>query len=107
MQEGRDFPKHHKIWDLWSMAKKITIKVFENENESPDLDSAEHVIREFSNIDYDSLAFRYPTTKDGNTTIKDEVKHINIRRLAKHIERLSNDLEGISAGISDCRDLQR
>ena len=106
LEEGNDFPKHHKIWDLWCVAKNISIKVFENENEPPELDYAEHVIKEFSQIDPDSFAFRYPTTKQGDKTLEGVI-HINIRRLAEHIERLAKDLEGISTGISVYREWQQ
>lgn len=105
LEEGSDFPKHHKIWDLWCIAKKISIKALENENEPPVLDYAEHVIKEFSQIDPDSFAFRYPTTKQGDKTLG-EVTHINIRRMAEHIEKLSRDLEDISTGISIYREWQ-
>lgn len=103
LEEGWDFPKHHRIWNLWHTAKRISIKVFENEDESPSLDYAEHVIREFSRIDSDSFAFRYPTTRQGDTTLQG-ITHINIRRMAEHIGNLSRDLDGISAGIAVYRD---
>ncbi|MBF0411762.1 MAG: hypothetical protein HQK70_03510 [Desulfamplus sp.] len=106
LEEGNDFPKHHKIFDLWCLAKKIILKSFDNEEESPDLKYAEHVIREFSQIDPDSFSFRYPTTKNGDKTL-DGVLHINIRRLATHVEALSKDLESISIGISVYRDWQK
>ena len=48
LEEGNDFPKHHKIWDLWCTAKRIITKVFENENEPLNLEYTEHVIREFN-----------------------------------------------------------
>ncbi len=106
LEEGHDFPKHHKIWDLWCITKKIAIKAFENENEPSALDYTEHVIKEFSQIDPDSFAFRYPITKQGDRTLGG-VTHINIRRMAEHIEKLSRDLEGISTGISVYRDWQQ
>ena len=106
LEEGNDFPKHHKIWDLWCTAKKIAIKAFENEDVPPDLKYAEHVINEFSRIDPESFSFRYPTTKQGDKTL-DRVKYVNIRRLAMHVEELSRDLEGISTGISVYRDWQQ
>ncbi len=106
LDEGRDFPMHHKIWDLWCTAKELSVKAFENENEQPTFDYAEHVIKEFSQIDPDSFAFRYPATKQGDKTLEG-VTHINIRRLAEHIEGLSKDLEGISTGISVYRGWQQ
>jgi len=106
LEEGSDFPQHHKIWDLWCTAKKIITKVFENENDPLDLGYAEHVIREFSQIDPDSFSFRYPIDKQGGKTLKG-VTHINIRRLALHIDELSKDLDGASTGISVYLDWQQ
>jgi hypothetical protein len=100
LEEGNDFPKHHNIWDLWCTARRIVIKAFQNENEPPNFKYVEHVINEFSQIDPDSISFRYPTTKQGDKTIEEEVSHINIRRLASHVEELSKDLDGVSMGIS-------
>ena len=106
LEKGNDFPTHHKIWDLWCMAKEIVIKAFENASKLPDLKYAEHVIKEFSRIDPDSYYFRYPTTKEGKNTLEG-ITHINIRRLAEHLEDLSKILENISSGISVYRDWQK
>lgn len=105
LDEGNDFPKHHKIWDLWCVVKKIAIKAFEKEDSQSDLQYAEHVIKEFSKIDPDSFSFRYPINKQGEKTIEG-IKYINIRRLAMHVEELYKDLEGISTAISVYRDWQ-
>lgn len=105
LEERGGFPAHHKIWDLWCVAKKISTRVFANEKEPPVFDCVEHVIREFARIDSGSFAFRYPTTKRGDKTLEG-VTHINIRRMAEHIDRLSRDLEGISTGISVYRGWQ-
>ena len=105
LEEGSDFPKHHNIWDLWCTAKKIAIKVFEGDDPTT-LKYAEHVIREFAQIDPDSFSFRYPTNKEGQNTLEG-VSHINIRRLGSHIDKLSKDLEGLSTGISVYRDWQQ
>ena len=105
LEEGNDFPKHHNIWNLWCTAKQISIKVFENEIEHPDFSYAEHVIKEFSQIDPDSFSFRYPTDKQGDKTLEG-ITHINIRRVAQHIKGLSKELDSISLGISVYREWQ-
>lgn len=107
VEEGNDFPKHHKIWALWCLAKKLMIKVsIKIFDEKPlDLNHAEHVIKEFAQVDPESLSFRYPATKQGNKNL-DGIPHINIRRLAEHMEGLSKDLESVSIAISVYRDWQ-
>jgi len=108
LEDGKDFPKHHKIWDLWCLAKEIIIKVSTDifDEEPFDLKYAEHVIKEFSQVDPESFSFRYPTTKDGDKNLSG-ISHINIRRLAEHIESLSKDLESISTAISVYREWQQ
>lgn len=106
LEEGSSYPKHHKISDLWNTAKSIAIRVFENDNEPPDFDYAEHVITEFSKIDPESFSFRYPESKSGENQLAG-ITHINIRRAAVHINELAKDLEGISEVISAYRDCQQ
>jgi len=106
LEQGNTFPMHHKILDLWNTAKSLATKVFENESGPPDFSYADHVITEFSNVDPDSFAFRYPESKSGANPL-DGITHINIRRAAEHINELAKDLDGISLGISVYRDWQQ
>jgi hypothetical protein len=99
LDEGNNYPKHHNIWDLWCTANKIAIKVFENENEPPDLNYAEHIVKEFSIVDPDSFSFRYPTTKQGQKTLGG-ITHINVRRMGMNLQELFKILESLSMGIS-------
>ena len=101
------FPEHHKILDLWNVAKDIALKVFENDKK--DIAYAEHIIKEFHKIDPDSFAFRYPTkkAKNGGEKTLEGITHINIRHLSEHVTELEKDLEGISMGISSYRDIQK
>lgn len=104
--EHSSFPEHHKILDLWNVAKNIALRVFENTNKS-DLAYAEHVITEFAKIDPDGFSFRYPTAKKnrgGGKTLQG-ITHINIRRLAEHVNELEKDLEAISEYITIHRQL--
>lgn len=94
------FPKHHKIKDLWQTAKSIAIEIADNGKEHPDFSYVEHVINDFAKIDPDSFSFRFPTTKKGETAIDKSLTHINVRRLANHINGLSEYLDGISNEIS-------
>ncbi len=105
LEEEGVFPKHHDIIKLWNIAKPISIKVFEDEDEQLELDHAEHVINEFSQIDPNSMNFRYPTTKKGDKSITG-VTHINIRRFSDHMVKLSISLEHIITGIMYLREFQ-
>ena len=90
----------HNLETLWADAKKIIDQVFEHETDSSDsLKYAEHVINEFSKIDRRSYSFRYPIDTEGQPNL-DGVKYINIVRLALHVDKLSETIDGASTGIS-------
>jgi hypothetical protein len=103
LEEPGDFPMHHRIHELWPIAKTIIEKVFENEEGKPDFGFVEHVLAEFSNYDPESFSFRYPTDKKGNNPLSG-LTHINVRHLAETINRLAEILDGASVGISVYRD---
>ena len=105
LEEPRGFPMHHRIHDLWPIAKKIIEKVFVDEDAKQNYEFAEHVFAEFSNYDPESFSFRYPTDKNGNNPLSG-LTHINVRHLAETIDLLAKILEGASAGISVYRDWQ-
>ena len=89
----------HKIDILWDKAKKISMKIFKDEDDPLNFERSENILMDFSRIDSGSFSFRYPKTKKGKKTLEG-LTHINIRRLAEHIEALSIDLENISDGIA-------
>lgn len=103
LEEQGEFPKHHRIHELWPIAKTIIEKVFENREGKPDFGFVEHVLAEFSVYDPESFSFRYPTDKKGNNPLAG-LTHINIRHLAETISRLAEILDGASVGISVYRD---
>lgn len=105
LKEPGNFPMHHRIHELWPIAKAIIEKIFENEEGKPDFGYVEHVLAEFSNYDPESFSFRYPTDKNGNNPLS-RLTHINVRHLAETIDRLAEILESASTGISVYRDWQ-
>ena len=63
LDEPGDFPKHHRVDELWPFAKGIIERVFENAEDKPDFEFVEHILAEFSRYDPESFSFRYPTSK--------------------------------------------
>lgn len=98
--EPGDFPQHHKIQHLWDCAVSILKKVFDEEIEPPDLLSiASHVVAEFSKLDPDSFAFRYPVDKQGANPLEG-LTHINLRRVAEYVSAFAEVMEAGSMAIS-------
>jgi hypothetical protein len=100
-----DLEHVHRLDALWRSARKILEAVWPG-SPAEDLDAVENCIRQFSNVDPQSMSFRYPATKDGKPTISN-LEHINIRNLYEVMGRISSLLEGASMGISAYLDDKR
>jgi len=92
-------PTHHKILNLWPLAKDLRKQIW-GKDHPIEFKFVDHVIKEFSVYDPDSMAFRYPENKEG-TIPNQGLKHINTRLLAESIAKSSNTLWDIQHGI-DC-----
>lgn len=100
LDEPGDFPQHHKIQNLWECAVAILRKVFAQDIEPPDfLSIASHVVAEFSKLDPDSSAFRYPVDKRG-ANLLEGVSHINLHRLAEYVNAFADVMDAGSMAIS-------
>lgn len=93
-----EFPKHHEIDKLWRQCRRILEKVWPD-GSAEELDVVEKCIYEFSQCDPTSMAFRYPTDKDGTLLLTD-LKHINLRNLSEVMARIASLLDGSGVGIS-------
>ena len=93
-----EFPKHHRIDELWKQCRRIIEKVW-TEGPSEDLEAVEECILQFSEKDPASMAFRYPTDKNDNPSLPD-LSVINLINLAEVITRTGSLLDGVSCGIS-------
>jgi hypothetical protein len=92
--EGRGYPQHHNLKNLWDEAKRLIQKHYGNDA-PPELDHIQPCIDEFHAHDPDSFAFRYPTDKKGNANLLG-LSHINLRNLCETMERLSSFFDCIS-----------
>ena len=106
LDENPDFPKHHKINELWITVKELVTQIRNDEESLPEPNLTEHVINEFTSYDPDSFSFRYPTDKKGNNPLNG-MKHINIRHLSDMIQEASEYLELVSTGISVYNDYKK
>lgn len=106
LDEPGDFPQHHRILDLWSIAIAILKKAFSQELEPPDLMVAKHVVSEFSKLDPESFAFRYPVDKKGVNSLEG-LSYINLRRVAEYLDAFAMIMDACSMGISVYLDHKR
>lgn len=101
LDEPGDFPKHHKLHNLWDDTVAILKKVFGGDIEPPDfLSVASHVVAEFSKLDPDSFAFRYPVDKQGVATLSG-VNSINIHRVGEYVNAFADVMEAASTALSE------
>src|SRR5690606_8323802 len=90
--EELNFPKTHDLGKLWTECKELLEK-FEQEVIVDDLDAVSESLQQFSQLDPGSYAFRYPTNKDGDSSLPLNLEHINIRNLSEIIGKISSFFE--------------
>lgn len=99
-----DFPKHHRLTDLWERAKPTIQKC--GDPRSPWLDNVEAALQEFVTIDPLSMGFRYPLDRDG--TPHQLPEHVNLVVLHESMGAVGNFLSSVRymlAGfLDDLRD---
>ena len=103
------YPKHHKLHDLWPLAKDILRQTWPNAADPPEFRAIDSFIDQFSQIDHDSTAFRYPHQKAGKQQPVGKpslvgLRHINLRNLAECVHSFSDFLEGAACGLTDYLD---
>ena len=99
-----DFPKHHRIKDLWSECRRLVEEVWRDDDREP-LVRVEDYINRLAQYDSDSFAFRYSTDKKGNENLQGTTL-INIRRFAEIMAEVSTLLDGISMALSHYLDVK-
>jgi hypothetical protein len=107
----------HKIDALWRECRIILEKIDEDEYQrlgkdeqhkyKNDIDTLQTNINEFSLLDPDSQASRYPIGKNGNpSTLDAKLRTINFKSLRDLVEKISSLLDGMSVGISEYQDTE-
>lgn len=112
LSEGRGFPEHHKIWDLWCVANGLMKSIIKKVDESAqgyitkeDIDHIGKIIKDFVEIDPESFAFRYPEDKKGNKYLEGII-HINLTKLHDQMEILSEKLDKFDLVVGILREWQ-
>jgi hypothetical protein len=96
------FPQHHRLKQLWELARK-TIEKVSPDAPKDDLDAMANLINELEGMDRESFAFRYPTTKGGAPSLP-SVSDINLATFKDGIEKMASFLEGCREQFATYKD---
>jgi len=97
-QDSRD----HRLDRLWRLARPILEEVWPGAAGST-LDTIDRVLRELSQADPDSQAFRYDRDRKGLRT-KPMLTHVNIEQFGRLAQRTYGLLDGATTGLSELLD---
>ncbi len=64
-----------------------------------DIEGIDDYIRQLSDMDMESFAFRYTRTKKGTLSLPKDLKLINLRHFAESLERLADSLAGLQVAV--------
>lgn len=106
LQEPGGHPKHHKLHDLWPLAKGILRQVWAGHPDPAEFAAIESFIAQFSKIDEDSTSFRYPLQKAGTPSLQG-VRYVDLRSLAECVHSFSDFLDCAAGGLIDYLDAMR
>ena len=98
LERDPDLRHVHRLDLLWTTCRSILEEVWSNSSRDP-LNAVEECIKQFVQIDPESISFRYPANKDGKPTLP-QLNHINIRNLKEVMNRVAALLEAAITGIS-------
>jgi len=93
------FPKSHNINELWRLCDILLEKISPGDSRDSRKEIS-RLIREFSNVDPISTAFRYPEDKDGNPSLPN-LKLINLRNVRDVIAKIDVIIGGACHIIDD------
>lgn len=110
--EGSSFPSKHNIKNLWDISHQLMKRIITDVDKSAgdyiaekDFIKINEVISSFTEVDPESIAFRYPEDRSGNNTMQG-LTHISIRKLAEHINDLVELLDKCDLVVSCLRESQ-
>lgn len=100
LDQNIDIPRAHNLLSLWRKVSPNIEQVWADSQTKADLEAIEDRLKELSNIDAGSYAFRYPEDTKGTPTLVG-MRHINLRWLKNVVQAISNVLDGSSLGMGE------
>ena len=95
----------HKVDVLWKRCRSILVEVWPDGPED-ELNAVDKCIEEICEFDLNSMAFRYPVDKEGNSSLPDSLQFINVRHLTETMEKIARLLNGAHIGIQEYLDFK-
>lgn len=92
-------PHIHRLPELWRECRSIIVSVWP-EGPAALLRVVEERINELAQVDPESMAFRYPSAKDGKPSLPPAFVRFNVRHFAERVEEVGDLLDGCAAGLS-------
>lgn len=96
-REDTELRKTHKIDQLWQIARPLLENSFPSES-GDELDHAERVLMQLSDLDPTSEHFRYPVRNDGTATLP-ALDQVHLRQFHEAMEGLASFLDAADTGI--------
>jgi len=101
LDECEDILGEHALVPLWSKAKQLIQEVCPD-SPPEDLEAAGAVIQEFHRLDKSGQVFRYARDKHGKPHLQNGPKRVDLAKLKKRVDSVSNFLDAAWAGIDYC-----
>jgi hypothetical protein len=92
LDDERSFPTGHRIDRLWVDLDQLLRRGFPKES-TAEIDQTGRLIREFSEVDPASTAYRYPTDREGNQSLPG-MTHLNLRNVRDVMAKIDMFLIG-------------
>ncbi len=100
LDKDDEFRKNHNLLSLWKLARPNIESVWPEDKTKTYLDWLEERIKELSDLDPKSDAFRYPEKKKGEATLRG-LLHINLKHLKEVFQGISDVLDSASTGMGE------
>lgn len=93
---GGAIPKKHELMTLWDRVRE-RFKYYAPQDEQflRKYDRVADLLRPIDELDPRSEGFRYPYNQDGQLTIDEDVKGINLQRLKEHVAAIAGLLDEV------------
>ncbi len=99
LDEQEPFPRTHDLQKLWSSCRDLISKIEPNGSKA-DIEAVDDAIEKFCSVDPGSDSFRYPVDRDGNPSLPDTLRLINLRQLRDAMDRLAAFFDAVSTMFS-------
>jgi hypothetical protein len=109
-QEEKAHLQKHRLDLLWQDLKPMFAGICEavewDKPEVADVEGADAYIQQLTELDRNSLSFRYWQSKAGERSLPEDLQRINLRHFAEMMNRLVRYIDGIDSATSLVEDWQ-